>query len=363
MSRAPVLVHGATGFTGTLVCEALRRRGVPFAIAGRSLERLDALASALGGPAERCLIDIQDPTSIDRAVQGRTIVCACAGPFVEVGEPILAACARVGVHYADTTGEPSFVQQALDRHDAVARKSGACVVPAMAYEIAPADWAASVLAERVGGAPDSITILYAVSDGDGKLFDTSRGSKRSALGILVRDDGGQWIDGAFEPERLGRVVRSFEWVPGESVVGVSFPSPNAHVTPSHTGARNVCTFLEVPSHLARVLHASHRVAPGLARLARPLLDRLIARSPLVPEPASRRAAPYRVVCEATKAERRATLSIEGCDPYGLSGELIAYAADRAVAGAITARGVVAPSVAFPAAAAFDALRSIGVRVQ
>jgi len=362
-TRAPVLVHGATGFTGRLVCEALRRRGLPFAIAGRSSRRLDDLALALGGSVETCLVDVGDASSLDRAVLGRSIVCACAGPFAEVGEPVLAACARGGVNYVDTTGEQSFVARALAHHDATARATGACIVPAMGYEIAPADWAAEIVSAQVGGAPDEIAILYAVTGADGRLFATSRGSKRSALGMLLAGHGGQWVDGSFLPERPGYVVRPFEWAPGERVVGASFPSPNANVTPSHTGARTVRTFLEVSAGMARTLHAASVVAPLLACLVRPPLDRAIARSAEAPDEAGRRSAPYRILCEATKRGQRASLILRGRDPYGFTGELVAYAADRALAGAISARGVVAPSVAFPAHASLDALRLLGVQIE
>ena len=35
-----VLVHGATGFTGTLVCHELARLGVPFIAVGRNESKL-----------------------------------------------------------------------------------------------------------------------------------------------------------------------------------------------------------------------------------------------------------------------------------------------------------------------------------
>lgn len=119
--KAGVLVHGATGFTGRLVCEALAARGMTYAISGRSNEKLEQLRDRLardGGapPVEIRVVDLAQPTTVDAAIEGRTIVLACAGPFVEVGEPILAACARLGVHYVDTTGEQRFVADASKNH-------------------------------------------------------------------------------------------------------------------------------------------------------------------------------------------------------------------------------------------------------
>ena len=45
----PIAVNGATGFTGKLVAEELKRRGADIVIAGRSREKLEALSAGLGG--------------------------------------------------------------------------------------------------------------------------------------------------------------------------------------------------------------------------------------------------------------------------------------------------------------------------
>ena len=41
-SKKPVIVYGASGYTGRLVCEYLREYNVPFVAAGRSREKLEA---------------------------------------------------------------------------------------------------------------------------------------------------------------------------------------------------------------------------------------------------------------------------------------------------------------------------------
>ena len=40
--KKPVVVYGASGYTGRLVCEYLREYNIPFLAAGRSAEKLDA---------------------------------------------------------------------------------------------------------------------------------------------------------------------------------------------------------------------------------------------------------------------------------------------------------------------------------
>ena len=44
--KKPVVVYGASGYTGRLVCEYLREYNIPFIAAGRSAGKLDAAMKA-----------------------------------------------------------------------------------------------------------------------------------------------------------------------------------------------------------------------------------------------------------------------------------------------------------------------------
>ena len=243
--KARVLVHGATGFTGGLVCALLAARGVTYAVSGRSEERLsrlrDRLASGGGAaPVELCTVDIARPATVDAAIDGRTIVLACAGPFIEVGMPILAACARLGVHYVDTTGEQRFVADAARTQEAICEASRACIVPAMAYEIAPSDWVCHLAAERVGGSPDTIDVFYANRTADGATGGaTTRGTKKSILGVLAERSPLQWVGGSLVVEASAEKMTTFALPNGRRVAAASFPSPEAIVVPGHTGGRKL----------------------------------------------------------------------------------------------------------------------------
>ena len=43
----PVVVYGASGYTGQLTCENLAKLGVPFLISGRSQAKLEAVAERM----------------------------------------------------------------------------------------------------------------------------------------------------------------------------------------------------------------------------------------------------------------------------------------------------------------------------
>jgi short subunit dehydrogenase-like uncharacterized protein len=362
--KAPILVHGATGFTGGLVCDLLAARGLSFAVSGRSASRLEAVRDRLArssgaAPIEVCVVDVAHTATLDAAIAGRRIVLACAGPFVEVGEPVVAACARLGVHYADTTGEQRFVADVSLGYHSQCLDSGACIVPAMAFEIAPADWVCHLAAERVGGAPDSIDVFYASREAkDARGTPTTRGTKKSILLTLAGRAPLQYIDGALVIEAAAEKTTSFALPNGRRLSAASFPSPEAIVVPKHTGARNVRTYMAMGESTVRNLHRFRRFAPALVRATRGISNRFVERSGTGPEGAMRSESTFTIIAEATKGGERSRVAVTGHDPYGLTAELQVYAAERAIAGAITARGVVGPSVAFPPR---EAIASLGSR--
>jgi len=368
--RAPILLHGATGFTGTLVAALLAERGLRWAASGRSAAKLEALRRSIeveergAPPVELVTVDVARPETLRAAIEGRAIVLACAGPFVEVGEPVLATCAELGVHYVDTTGEQRFVADAVRRHHATCERTGACAVPGMAFEIAPADWVSHLAAEAVGGAPDSIEILYAnrmaqTAGRSGYAGATTRGTKKSMIRMMAEREPLQFVDGELRIERTGEKISSFALPSGRRLTAASFPSPEAVVVPGHTGARNVRTFMAVGDTAARAIHRFRGLAPGFVRAIRPLADRWVDRSPEGPE-GDARGATFTILAEATRGSERARVAVTGKDPYGLTAAIQVHAAERAVAGAITARGVVGPSVGFVPREAMAALAYTGL---
>lgn len=356
VDRAKVLVHGATGFTGKLVAGVLARKKIPFAIAGRNQEKLDAMAAELGGDVETVVVDIRDSESIEAALKDRKVVCACAGPFIEVGEPVLAAAAKMGVHYADTTGEQKFVALAVSRYGEIAEASGACAVPAFAYEIAVGDWAAHAAAQKAGENPQEINVVYMLRTPEGGMGGaTSRGTKLSMIGMTADGEPRQFVDGELVRESAATYVRAFQAPNGKSVWTFSFPSPESVVVPSHTGARTVRTFMSAGKHAARGMQIGRAIFPSIVRAFKAPLERYVSKSSAGPEGDDRNAR-FDLLAEATKDGITSRVFFSGSDPYGLTAEIQAMFAARVLAGKITARGVVAPSVAVSPQ---DALSELG----
>src|SRR5476649_468673 len=130
-----IVVYGATGFTGQLVAEYLAAHykgdsSLKWAMAGRSKEKLAAVRDAIGAPKETPLIvaDAGDPTSLKAMVDQTKSVITTVGPYLLYGNELLAACVAAGVDYFDLCGEPIWMRQKIDQHEAAARQSGARIV-------------------------------------------------------------------------------------------------------------------------------------------------------------------------------------------------------------------------------------------
>src|SRR5918992_254488 len=143
-----IVLFGATGFTGGLTAEYLARHapeGTRWGIAGRSADKLASVRERLVAIDPACAevelleADLAD-ADVLRDVAGRThVVATTAGPYLKMGEQLVAACAAAGTDYADLTGEPEFVDRMYVRHHATAVASGARLVHACGFDSIPHD--------------------------------------------------------------------------------------------------------------------------------------------------------------------------------------------------------------------------------
>lgn len=136
-----VVLVGATGFTGTLTAEHLARYGgdARWAIAGRSEEKLAALRERLGSDVATVRVDVSDRGQVTELARRTKVLATTVGPYVQHGEPLVAACASAGTDYVDLTGEPEFVDEMYLRHHKSAEASGARLVHACGFDSVPHD--------------------------------------------------------------------------------------------------------------------------------------------------------------------------------------------------------------------------------
>ena len=164
-SKFDIIVYGATGFTGQLVAEYLAahytgKSDPKWAMAGRSLEKLASVRDAIGAPADTALIvaDAGDPASLKAMVDRTGSVVSTVGPYQLYGSELVAACAATGTDYFDLCGEPVWMRQMIDAHEATAKSSGARIVFSCGFDSLPFELGVlfcQETAKKVLGAPVS----------------------------------------------------------------------------------------------------------------------------------------------------------------------------------------------------------------
>ncbi|MCX5747691.1 MAG: saccharopine dehydrogenase NADP-binding domain-containing protein [Proteobacteria bacterium] len=179
-----IIVFGATGFTGRLVCDYLARtaRTTRWGIAGRNRDKLEAVAKGLPHPVPIIVADALDPAAMDRLARQTKVVCTTTGPFARYGEALVAACAEAGTHYCDLTGEVPFMRRMIDAHHARAIASGARIVHTCGFDSVPSDLGTYGLQQAFratfGRPATTVTALFGESSGG-----VSGGTVASALGL------------------------------------------------------------------------------------------------------------------------------------------------------------------------------------
>ena len=139
-----IVIYGATGFTGKLVAEYMVEKqghGLRWAMAGRSVDKLAAVRDELGAPADTPLIvaDASDPASIKAMASSTRCVVTTVGPYQMYGTPLVAACAELGTHYVDLTGEPGWMHETIATFSDQAKASGARIVHSCGFDSIPFD--------------------------------------------------------------------------------------------------------------------------------------------------------------------------------------------------------------------------------
>lgn len=154
MTDKPVIVYGASGYTGRLICEYLREYGVPFVAAGRSADRLEAsMQSNVAGieTADYEVIEVDhDVDSLTKLFSGASVVCNTVGPFTTYGATVVEACLEAGVNYLDTTGEQDWLITCDETYGADFAAAGLLLAPGIAQMYTTGEIAAQLCLEKPG---------------------------------------------------------------------------------------------------------------------------------------------------------------------------------------------------------------------
>jgi short subunit dehydrogenase-like uncharacterized protein len=195
-SKFDIVVYGATGFTGQLVAEYLAEhyrgdRDLKWAMAGRNLDKLASVRDAIGAPADTPLIvaDAGDPASLKAMIEQTRSVLTTVGPYQLYGSELVAACAASSTDYLDLCGEPVWMRQMIDAHEAAAKASGARIVFSCGFDSVPFELGAFFVqeeAKRVFGTP-AARVKGRVRDMRGTLSGGTAASAKATFDAVAKD--------------------------------------------------------------------------------------------------------------------------------------------------------------------------------
>ncbi len=141
-----LVVFGATGFVGRILCDYLLNQkvnsSVKWAVAARSKDKLETLVAELGASADDLpylTADATDEASLRALCAQTRVVISTVGPYALYGERLVKVCAQTGTDYCDLTGEPQWVRQMIERYQATAQSSGARIVHCCGFDSVPSD--------------------------------------------------------------------------------------------------------------------------------------------------------------------------------------------------------------------------------
>jgi len=142
-----IILFGATSFVGKITTQYLLTEiglgnNVKWAIAGRSLQKLNQLKAELGSEAEAIPIVVADSSnsaSLTKMCQQTRVVLSTVGPYALYGESLIEACVNNGNDYCDLTGEAYWIKKMLDKYQIRAEKTGARIINCCGFDSIPSD--------------------------------------------------------------------------------------------------------------------------------------------------------------------------------------------------------------------------------
>ena len=272
----PCLLYGANGYTGELIARASVAQGLKPILAGRSGEKVRALAKELGCEARVFSLDDQTATMI--ALQDVGAVLNCAGPFSATAGRLMQACMASHIHYLDIAGEIDVFELAHRLHEK-AERARVVLCPGVGFDVVPTDCLAAALHAAM---PDATHLALAFeSQGRASVGTAKTGIESLHLGNCVRRDG------ELRREPHGRRVRRIDLGNGEREA-VGIPWGDVSTAFFSTDIPNVEVYLAGPNGTAARLRNAWRWRVLLRqRIVQWMLKRAVARGPRGPSEAER----------------------------------------------------------------------------
>ncbi|MEJ9079504.1 DUF5938 domain-containing protein [Gordonia malaquae] len=268
MTSKPVVVYGASGYTGRLVCEFLRQYNVPFTAAGRNADTLnESMNSHVPGieTADYEVVAVEHTVdALTDLFRGSSVVLNTVGPFMKLGDPVVEAALAVGAHYTDTTGEQDWIIHLDETFDERYAAAGLLLAPGIAQMYTTGEIAAQIALETPGLDTLDIAVFWG---GSPTIASTRTILVNAAGGSAYHLEENQYVP--FDPAQgLVPLV-----VPGQHELAQSLPwggtshpvwfkrDPRVSTCKAQGGVFNAALMHGVPVIVADALEATKDMTP------------------------------------------------------------------------------------------------------
>lgn len=350
MEKKKIVLVGAYGYTGRIICDLLKSSKTEFTAAGRSKEKIELLKDEFS-LEDIHVADIRNTDQATKLIETFDVILNCAGPFTEESAILVNKVANSGSKfYVDITGEIGFVKESFERNNLAAKENQTTIVHGCAFESLVADLGINILAGELDQILSVNTFYYFLHSKPSP--GTRITMKLSKFRKLYKIWDGDW------KEINDRKDQQTKELDGVTYTAVPYPLPEIAFSHWKYKAEKVMSYLLLPREEAMFIRAVESVPV----LIEDELERLRQRKNSGPLPDERKLQLCKILIEVTdKNAQQRTMLLNGSDMYLITAKSVVFSMMRYLNGELNESGVISPSSLFSGLES-ETLKNLGIEV-
>lgn len=327
-----IVIVGAYGYTGKLVCQQLNNEKITFAVAGRNTEQLEQLARKHTAISKVITTDISTKKGISPLLDYELII-NCIGPFQLYSNVLLEAVVMHSKLYFDITGEESFVAESITKYSKITKRNKATIVHAAAFESALVNILTHLLVQKH---PDitSINTYYHFEKSKpspGTRFTMKLSKYRDAFFMIK---GEKIMISDLENNKSKAVI-----IRNEKYFTMPYPMPEIPLIYEKFGINNIASYLLTDQFSAAMSFTKKQELNNMDKEKEKFLSRKIKG----PTEEQRTAQYFDILVEGiTEKDDKKQLVLSGIDMYLITAKIISFLVKNQLKKPTQKHGVLSP---------------------